>query len=146
MTVRNRKNYCKMKNIYLCLIITGLFIWPVFCLGNVVINEIMIGQTESTKNEFIELYNPTENNIDLTKYRLKKKTSSGKESNLISSSKFTGIIKRGGVYIISLLRNSNNVMMTQTVLASEMTYTPPLIIKNDGPLILIQGIFKFLYL
>ncbi|MCG2699630.1 lamin tail domain-containing protein, partial [Candidatus Parcubacteria bacterium] len=86
------KNKFKIKIFFsVCLVF-------VFCLpslasaGDVVINEIMVGQTGAAKNEFIELYNSTENNIDLTEYKLKKKTKSGAESNLVSSSKFIGII------------------------------------------------------
>ena len=69
--------------------------------GDVVINEIMTGQTGATKNEFIELYNPTKNDINLDGYKLTKKTKSGTESNLVSSSKFIGIIPTGGYFLIT---------------------------------------------
>jgi len=93
-------------NVVFCwlLIIGGFFITqnPILAAaGDVVINEIMTGQTGATKNEFIELYNTTENNIDLSGYKLKKKTKSGTESNLISSSKFIGIIPAGGYFLIA---------------------------------------------
>ncbi|MCG2809640.1 MAG: lamin tail domain-containing protein [Candidatus Portnoybacteria bacterium] len=95
------KNKFKIKIFFsVCLVF-------VFCLpslasaGDVVINEIMVGQTGAAKNEFIELYNSTENNIDLTEYKLKKKTKSGAESNLVSSSKFIGIIPARGYFLIA---------------------------------------------
>ncbi|MGC9049126.1 MAG: lamin tail domain-containing protein [Patescibacteria group bacterium] len=68
-----------------------LFILPVKAewANHVVISEVQIaGQTAD--DEFIELFNPTDSPIDLTGYVLKKKTSSGGESNLVVSSRFAG--------------------------------------------------------
>jgi len=86
------------------LVIGGFFICPNYILaasGDILINEIMTGQTGATKNEFIELYNSTENSIDLDGYKLKKKTKSGTQSNLVSSSKFIGIIPAQGYFLIA---------------------------------------------
>jgi len=98
------ENYPKAKILFWLLVISGFFIWPIFVFGaanDVVINEIMIGQTGAARNEFIELYNPTGNNIDLTGYKLKKKIKSGSENNLVSSSKFVGIIPAYGYFLIT---------------------------------------------
>ncbi len=65
----------------------------------IVINEIQTeGQT--VKDEFIELYNPNNFDVDLSDFSLKKKTSGGNESNLVSSSSFTGIISALGFFLI----------------------------------------------
>lgn len=49
----------------------------------IIINEIQLaGQT--SKDEFIELYNPNVNSVDISDWRLTKKTASGTESNLVS--------------------------------------------------------------
>ena len=65
----------------------------------ILINEIQIdGQT--TKDEFIELYNPNAVDIDLSGFSLKKKTSGGNESNLVSSAAFSGTIKALGFFLI----------------------------------------------
>ncbi|MBI1971513.1 MAG: lamin tail domain-containing protein [Candidatus Wildermuthbacteria bacterium] len=67
--------------------------------GKILISEVQIeGQTP--KDEFIELYNPSGENIDLTGWKLAKKTASGNESNLVSSSAFAGIIQAGGYFLI----------------------------------------------
>jgi len=66
----------------------------------VVINEVQIdGQT--VKDEFIELFNPNNYDIDLAGFFLKKKTSGGTEKNLVSSGKFTGIIPALGYFLIA---------------------------------------------
>lgn len=67
----------------------------------IVINQIMIGQAEGAKNEFIELYNPNTTEVSLEGYSLKKKTASGSESNLISAKKFSGTIPALGNFLIS---------------------------------------------
>jgi hypothetical protein len=81
---------------------------------HLVINEIMYGQNDATKNEFIELYNPTNSSIDVTGYTLKKlpKPSTTtiliverKKDNLVSSFKCVEpvncIIPAGGYFLIS---------------------------------------------
>jgi len=52
--------------------------------NHIVISEIQVyGQT--AKDEFIKLYNPTNNSINVSNWKLSKKTASGSESNLVSS-------------------------------------------------------------
>ena len=73
---------------------------------NIVINEVQqAGQ--SVDDEFIELYNPNQFDIDLSGYSLKKKTSSGTESNLVSASKFSGTIPASGYFLIVPLPNED---------------------------------------
>lgn len=56
---------------------------------------------QSPKDEYIELYNPNQEDVDLTGWALKKKNSAGKESNLVSSEAFQGIIPAGGYFLIA---------------------------------------------
>lgn len=67
----------------------------------ILINQIMIGQNEGAKNEFIELYNPNNFAINLEGYTLKKKSASGSESNLVSNKAFIGIIGPQSYFLIS---------------------------------------------
>lgn len=69
--------------------------WPIL------INQIMIGQNEGAKNEFIELYNPNNFIINLEGYNIKKKSANGSESNLVSNKAFIGIIKPQSYFLIS---------------------------------------------
>ncbi len=73
----------------------------VFAEKNLIINQIMTGQEDSAKNEFIELYNPNNYEIDLKGYSLKKKSSTGNESSLISEKYFIGKIKAKSYFLIS---------------------------------------------
>jgi len=52
---------------------------------HIVISEVMTGKTGATKDEFIELYNPTDSSISLKGWRLSRKTKSGAEYNLLTS-------------------------------------------------------------
>ncbi len=53
---------------------------------NVLISEIMVGMEGNVDYEFVELYNPNSQSIDLTGYSLKKKTSTGNNEDLFVSS------------------------------------------------------------
>jgi len=64
----------------------------------VVISEIQIGGA-TANDEFVELYNATSTDVDLTGWKLRKKTSSGTESPLISS--MSGMIKAHGFFLIT---------------------------------------------
>ena len=77
----------------------------------IIINEIQFETSEDTKDEFIELYNPNNEEIDLTCWRLEKYTADKRGSNtdnsdkqpitLIPSSKFKGKIKPNGYFLIT---------------------------------------------
>ncbi len=65
----------------------------------ILINEIQTeGQT--TKDEFIEIYNPNNVDVDLKGFALKKKNSSGNESNLVNHNAFSGIVPALGYFLI----------------------------------------------
>jgi hypothetical protein len=51
---------------------------------HIVISEIQIGGTTST-DEFVELFNPTSSSVNVSDWRLSKKTASGSESNLLTT-------------------------------------------------------------
>lgn len=82
-------------------------------IEKVVINEIVIGDDFSTKNDFIELYNYSSKEIDLDGFSLKKKTSGGSKSNLVSSSKFKGKIGPGKFFVIKNV-NYNREILSDT--------------------------------
>jgi hypothetical protein len=73
----------------------------------IIINEIQFETASETKDEFIELYNPNNEEIDLTCWKLEKyaskqnPTSTPSLTTLIPSSKFQGKIKPYGYFLIT---------------------------------------------
>lgn len=59
--------------------------------GQLIISEVMAGSASGAGDEFIELYNTTDSEIDLTGFSIKKKVlSSGSESSLVTTVNFAG--------------------------------------------------------
>ncbi len=69
-------------------------------IARVLVSEIMVGADGNAKYEFIELYNPTGQTIDLTGYLIRKKSSTGTESSLVSVARFEGKIIPAGRYFL----------------------------------------------
>ena len=68
---------------------------------HIVINEIQLSGANSN-DEFIELFNPADDPIDLEGYKLSKKTKTGSsESTLISTTKFLGTIQAHGYFLVA---------------------------------------------
>ncbi len=75
---------------------------------NILISEIQFETEEDTKDEFIELYNPTDKEIDLTCWSLEKYAAKDPSSQnppsltiLIPQSKFEGVIKPFSFFLIT---------------------------------------------
>lgn len=66
--------------------------------NHIVISEIQTAGANGTDDEFVELYNPTDSDIDLTGWRLTRRTSSGTQNTLVSS--VTGIIPAKGYFLV----------------------------------------------
>ncbi len=67
--------------------------------NHIVISQIQLSGT-SANDEFVELYNPTNSNIDLAKWRLTRKSSTGGSvQNLVAS--LSGVIKPKSYFLIS---------------------------------------------
>ncbi|MBI4062338.1 lamin tail domain-containing protein [Candidatus Gottesmanbacteria bacterium] len=66
--------------------------------SHIVISEVQVAGT-TADDEFVELYNPTGNSVDLTGWRLTRKTSTGTQSNLVGS--LSGSIPALGYFLIA---------------------------------------------
>lgn len=64
------------------------------------INEIMVGSDSNSGYAFLELYNPTQNPVDLTGWTIKKKTSSGTQSSFVVSDRLKNKIILPGKYLL----------------------------------------------
>ncbi|KKU91713.1 MAG: Polymorphic membrane protein [Candidatus Jorgensenbacteria bacterium GW2011_GWA1_48_11] len=74
----------------------------------ILISEIMVGMDGNASYEFIELYNAGPNAVDLTGWRMTKKTSSGSESNLVAVSRFEGKKIQAGKYFLLVNQGGYN--------------------------------------
>ena len=98
------------------IVFTLLKVKPTYSQTNhVVISEVQIGGTTAT-DEFVELYNPTGSAIDLTGYRLTRKTSGGGEDNLVSS--LSGTIPSHGYFLLTHTNYDGTVSFDQQYSAS----------------------------
>jgi PKD repeat protein len=91
--------------VLLSLNAVGYFVWANSAQADsalhIIINEIQIAGT-SSNDEFIELFNPTNEPVNLEGYKLSKKTKTGSsESTLVSATKFSGIIQAHGYFLIA---------------------------------------------
>jgi hypothetical protein len=105
----------------------------------IIINEIQFETSEDTKDEFIELYNPNNEEIDLTCWKLEKYTADKHGSNtdnadkqpitLIPSSKFKGKIKPNGYFLITS-------SSTKEKYQGDLSYAESYSIANNNVIIL----------
>lgn len=68
-------------------------------IPKILINEVQTAG-ENSHDEFVELFNPNDREVDLTGWSLKKKTASGQEASLVSAKAFQGIIPARGYFLI----------------------------------------------
>ncbi len=67
---------------------------------HIVISEVQIGKTGVSTDEFVELYNPTSSDVNLSSWRLGRKTQSGADqTDLVSS--ISGTIQSHGYLLIA---------------------------------------------
>lgn len=88
----------------------------------ILISEIQV-EGQSAKDEFIELYNPNGTAVNLEGWSLKKKTSGGTESNLVSASAFTGTIGAYGYFLIVPPPNSDGTPTYRGSAAPQLMYS-----------------------
>ena len=68
--------------------------------NHILVSEIMVGIDGNANYEFIEIFNPTANPIDLTGWSIKKKSSTNSESTFVSSSRLEGKIISPNKYFL----------------------------------------------
>ena len=67
---------------------------------NIVINEIQISGVGGSEDEFVELYNPTTGDIDITGWRLTRATNTGGDGgNLVAG--LSGTVPAGGYFLVA---------------------------------------------
>ncbi len=80
--------------------------------SHVVLSEIQVRSVENANDEFVELYNPTNSPVDLSSWKLSRKTASGTESVLVAS--LSGSIPAKGFFLIASPESSTASLADQT--------------------------------
>ena len=133
----------KIISIFLILLFFcgSFFAFDNFILANnnvehILISEIQIGG-ETVYDEFIELYNPTDQEIDLENWDLKRKTKSGTESNMLNN--IEGAIPARGYFLIIPRANcgdDNNANCYQGLTIADDEYTTNSFLAKDNTVLL----------
>ncbi len=100
-------------------------------VDQLIISHIQAGSEQSSQDEFIKIYNPTDQDLDLENLSLKKKTKSGREYILVSPSKFKGIIKTKDYFLISHKEYSGTPDLFYSNHSSPIAYSNNTIILYD---------------
>ena len=105
---------------------------------HLLITEIQTAGATGTKDEFIELYNPTALSIDLTDYSLKKETTGGTStaSYLVSPAAFTGSIAASGYFLVVPQGNTYTGSQTPDLTYSGASYS----IADDNTILIYNNI------
>lgn len=107
--------------------------------GHIVISEIQISG-EGVNDEFVELYNPTDSEINLENWDLKRKTKSGSENNILNN--IEGAIPSGGYFLIVPRANcgeNKNEDCYKGSVESDDEYTTNSFLAEDNTLLLYNG-------
>lgn len=104
---------------------------PAFSVSpHVVISEIQSVGSLST-DEFVELYNPTDDPVNLTNWRLSKKTPGGVEMDIIAAT-MSGTIAPHGYFLIAHINYDEGV-------EPDFTYAGPSSVASDNTVLLYDG-------
>lgn len=97
--------------------------------GHLIISQIQTIGTTAT-DEFVEIYNPTGSQIDLTGYRLSKKTATGTLSNLVAS--MSGVINPNSYLLLGHTNYVGSVAKDKTYSTSSITDNNVVILYSDA--------------
>ena len=99
----------------------------------VLINEIQIAGLTDEKEEFVELYNPSAIDIDLSGWYLQRKTKTGSDySTFVSGASFSGKkIKSKGYFLIGR-EESSFVILSDMAVDKPLTEDNTLVLKNPN--------------
>ncbi|MCK4592075.1 lamin tail domain-containing protein [Candidatus Parcubacteria bacterium] len=141
MDKSNKIIYFLITSIFFCgsFSLFNNFIFANNNVEHLVISEIQIGG-ETVYDEFIELYNPTDQEINLENWDLKRKTKSGNESNILNN--IEGAIPAHGYFLIVPRANcgeSKTEDCYKGLIAADDEYTTNSFIAKDNTILLYDS-------
>lgn len=107
--------------------------------NHVVISEIQISGTTAT-DEFVELYNPTNSEINIAGWRLTKKVISGTQSNLVTN--IVGTIPAYGHFLITHPTGYDGSISSDLAYSTSTSITPDntVLLYSDGGITLVDKV------
>lgn len=118
--------------LFILFLLTIALLFPknlVAVTNHIVISQVQIAGTTAT-DEFIEIFNPTNQIIDLTGYRLSKKVSSGAQSTLIAS--MSGTINPDSYLLLGHTNYLGSTTSDKTYSANSVTADNVVILYSDS--------------
>lgn len=116
------------------LITIFLFVLFIPKISKAAVNHVVISQIQiigaTATDEFVELYNPTGEVVDLTGFRLSKKVSSGTQSNLIAS--MSGTISPNSYLLLGHTNYVGGIAKDKTYSTSSITNDNVVILYSDA--------------
>ncbi|HCX45318.1 TPA: hypothetical protein DGT35_01815 [Patescibacteria group bacterium] len=104
---------------------------PAQPVDQLIISRVQAGSEISSQDEFIEIYNPTNQDLNLENLSLKKRTRSGREYTLVSPSKFKGTLKTKEYFIIAHKEYIGELNLSYSNHSSPIAYSHNSIILYD---------------
>lgn len=126
------KKFLPLFALFLLATTAAVFFYPQNIHGSdnhLVISQVQIAGNTAT-DEFIEIYNPTSDPIDMSGFRLTKKVSSGTQSNLIAS--MSGIINSNSYYLFAHTNYMGSVTADKIYSTSSVTANNTVILYSDS--------------
>ncbi len=103
-----------------------------FASDHIIISQFQVSGVSAT-DEFIELYNPTNKDIDLFDYKIQKRSSSGASYNIISSIPEKSIIKAFSYFLIA-----HQNFSLKSYIVPDLTYST-YSIANDNSIVIYNA-------
>ena len=109
----------------------------------ILISEVYLGSENNPKDEFVELYNPNEQEIDLSGWYLQRKTKNAKKFSSYASSKlFSNKKIPGKGYFLIAREDSSFEKIADVIVNKPLTFNNTLVLKNPARKIVDEVCWK----
>ena len=109
----------------------------------ILISEVYLGSENNPKDEFVELYNPNDQEIDLSGWYLQRKTKNAKKFSSYASSKlFSNKKIPGKGYFLIAREDSSFEKIADVIVNKPLTFNNTLVLKNPARKIVDEVCWK----
>jgi len=109
----------------------------------ILISEVYLGSENNPKDEFVELYNPNDQEVDLSGWYLQRKTKNAKKFSSYASSKlFSNKKIPGKGYLLIAREGSSFEKIADVIVNKPLTFNNTLVLKNPARKIVDEVFWK----